>query len=187
MADSQENIWRRRYQDEITQSEKEHHIPTSAAMSGHVISNLFLNILTIRQTRWYASGTARIFMEYHVKEWLLFQRDILGEIDGVLVSENEIIPTTSSQIVEYGKLTEDPSMKYAPGEEQLGALVNNFGWQLLFINRAIELAEKEGKIPLYDALNRLAIWVKHQITEIQLFLGKDPMDGLYQETDDDDE
>lgn len=176
-----------RYDAEAAKSDVDHHIPTAGAMSGHIISNLFQSILKIRQARWFAKGSTRLFLELHAGEWTKFEAEEIDRLDSVLASDDEMIPTTSSQISEYGKLEEDPVRKYAAGEEQLSDLVHDFDWQLIFVGKAIALADKEGKTALSSELSSFRAWAKRQILEAQLFLGNDVMDGLYKEVDDDED
>lgn len=176
-----------RYDAEVAQGDTDHHLPTAGAMTGHIITNLMLDVLKIRQARWFAKGSTRLFLEQHGLEWTKFELDMVEQLDAVLVSDNEMIPTTTAQIAEYGKLEEDPVRKYAPGEEQLTDLVHDFDWQLIFVGKAIALADKEGKTALSSLLSEFRAWAKRQILEAQLFLGNDPTDGLYKEVDDDDD
>ncbi|MCI1935173.1 MAG: DNA-binding protein [Bifidobacteriaceae bacterium] len=178
---------KQRYEREAAQSDKDHHTPTAGAMTGHIISNLFLDILKIRQARWFAKGSARLFLELHAGEWIKFEAGMIHRLDAVLLSDNEMVPTTSAQLNEYGKLEEDPARKYATGEEQLTDLVHDFDWQLIFVTKAVALAQSEGKTALGAALGEFQAWTKRQILEAQLFLGNDPTEGLYQEVDDDDD
>lgn len=176
-----------RYDQEAAQSDKDHHTPTAGAMSGHIIANLFFDILKIRQARLFAKGTTRLFLEQHAGEWIAFETATIEKLDTVLVSDNEMVPTTSAQLGEYGKLTEDPVRKYATGEDQLTDLIHDFDWQLIFVGKAIALADGEGKTALSSLLSDFRLWAKQQILEAQLFLGNDPTDGLYKEVDDDDD
>jgi DNA-binding ferritin-like protein len=176
-----------RYEQEAAQSDKDHHTPTAGAMTGHIVANLFLDILKIRQAHWFAKGNTRLFLELHASEWIKFESEMIARLDDVLASDNEMIPTTTSQINEYGKLEEDPARKYESGAAQLTDLVHDFDWQLIFVGKAIALADSEGKTALSDTLSDFRAWAKRQILEAQLFLGNDPTDGLYKEVDDDDD
>lgn len=175
------------YEQEAAQSDKDHHTPTAGAMTGHIISNLFLDILKIRQAKLFAKGTTRLFLEQHAAQWIAVETEAIERLDSVLVSDNEMVPTTTEQLNEYGKLTEDPVRKYAAGEDQLTDLIHDFDWQLIFVGKAIALADNEGKTALSSVLSDFRFWAKQQILEAQLFLGNDPTDGLYKEVDDDDD
>lgn len=176
-----------RYEQEAVQSDKDHHAPTAGAMTGHIIANLFLDILKIRQARWFAKGATRLFLQLHAAEWIKFESAMIDSLDDVLASDNEIIPTTTAQINEYGKLEEDPARKYEDGAAQLTDLIHDFDWQLIFVGKAIALADSESKTALSSTLSEFRAWAKRQILEAQLFLGNDPTDGLYKEVDDDDD
>ena len=175
------------YEREAEQSDRDHHTPTAGAMTGHIIANLFLDILKIRQARWFAKGVTRLFLDAHAQEWISYESAMIDRLDSVLVSDSEMVPTTTAQLTEYGKLTEDPVRKYNPGADQLTDLIHDFDWQLIFVGKAIALADNEGKTALSSTLSDFREWAKRQILEAQLFLGNDPMDGLYKEVDDDDD
>ena len=176
-----------RYQREVAQSDKDHHTPTAGAMTGHIIANLFLDILKIRQARWFAKGSARLFLTLHAGDWIRYESTMIERLDAVLISDNEMVPTTSGQLKEYGKLEEDPARKYAGGGEQLNDIIHDFDWQMIFVSKATALANNEGKPVLSSTLSEFHAWANRQIMEAQLFLGNDPRDNLYQDEDDDDE
>ena len=48
-----------KYQAELKQSNLDHHQPTAAAMTGHIISNLLIHSLKINQANLFAKGSAR--------------------------------------------------------------------------------------------------------------------------------
>ena len=176
-----------RYAQEEARSQRDHHVPTAGAMSSHVISNLALHILAIRQARWFAKGVARLFLERHARPWISYELRTIARLDELLVGDNEMIPTTAAQLSEYGQLDENPALKYASGQEQLTKLIHDFDWQLLFIGKAIALANKEDKSALSSALSDLRAWSKAQIVDTQLFLGREPTEGLYREVDEDED
>lgn len=83
-------------------------------------------------------------------------------------------------------LEEDGSSKYLAGEQQLFNLVKDFDTQILFITKAITLANDENWPELAANLIDLLAWIKEQIRVSQSFLGHDLKEGLYTEEDDDD-
>ncbi len=176
-----------RYEQEAMKSDKDHHLPTAGAMTGHIIANLFLDMLKIRQARWFATGSTRLFLEIHSREWITYEATMIESLDDALSSDNEMIPTTTAQLSEYGALEENPARKYEDGAAQLADLIHDFDWQLIYVGKAITLAAAEGKTSLGSTLSDLRAWAKHQIREAQLFLGNDATDGLYKEVDDDED
>jgi hypothetical protein len=50
-----------KYQAELKQSDLDHHKPTAAAMTGHIISNLLIHSLKISQASLFVKGVANLF------------------------------------------------------------------------------------------------------------------------------
>lgn len=44
------------YEQELKQSEIDHHTPTAGAMTGHIIANMLIHSLKISQAKLYAQG-----------------------------------------------------------------------------------------------------------------------------------
>lgn len=80
-------------------------------------------------------------------------------------------------------LEENGANKYQSGNEQLFDLVKDFDTQILFITKAIVLANKEDWPELSLNLTNLLSWIKEQIRISQNFLGHDLREGLYTEDD----
>jgi hypothetical protein len=176
-----------RYQAELKQSDIDHHTPTAGAMTGHIIANLFLHSLKIHQASLFATGTAALFLDQKAKQWIRAEEDFLNQLDRLLVSQGESIPTTTGQIAEYTMLEENGADKYRPGQEQLFDLVKDFDTQNLFITKAVKLAQKEEWPELEDLLAHLLAWTHEQIALAQRFLNHCLKEGLYSEEDEDDD
>ncbi|RVU69973.1 MULTISPECIES: DNA-binding protein [Lactobacillus] len=174
------------YQAELKQSDIDHHTPTAEAMVGHIISNLLIHSLKINQAKLFARGQESLFLNQKAAEWQAYEMQEFNQLNQLLFNNGESIPTTTDQFKEYTMLEEDGATKYEAGSEQLFALVKDFDTQILFITKAIALADKEDWPELNHNLVTLLAWIKEQIRLSQNFLGHDLREGLYTEEDDDD-
>ncbi|WP_242360836.1 DNA-binding protein [Limosilactobacillus antri] len=174
-----------KYQAELKQSDLDHHQPTAAAMTGHIISNLLIHSLKISQANLFAKGSASLFLAEKATGWVAYERQEIDQLNHLLVNNGESIPTITTQFREYTMLEENGSSKYLAGEEQLFALVRDFDTQILFITKAIALAKNESWPELSANLISLLVWIKEQIRVTQDFLGHELKEGLYVEDDDD--
>ncbi len=171
-----------KYQAELKQSDLDHHQPTAAAMTGHIISNLLIHSLKINQANLFAS----LFLGEKAAGWIAYERQEFDQLNHLLVNNGESIPIITAQFKEYTMLEEDGSSKYLAGDKQLVALVKDFDTQTLFITKAIALANNESWLELSANLINLMAWIKEQIRVTQDFLGHELKEGLYVEDDDDD-
>lgn len=175
-----------KYEQELKQSDVDHHTPTAGAMTGHIIANLVIHSLKISQAMLFAQGPAVLFLAQKGDKWIDHERAVFDKLNRLLVDNGESIPTTTDQFKEFTMLEEDGATKYDSGDDQLFALVKDFDTQTLFITKAIALAQKEDWPELATVLTNLLAWIKEQIALTQRFLGHDLRDGLYTEDDDDD-
>ena len=175
------------YQQELKQSDIDHHTPTAGAMTGHIIANLLLHSLKISQAKFFAKGLAALYLEQVADSWISYEQAEFDHLNHLLVNNSESIPTTTDQFKEFAMLTENGATKYDDGADQLFALVKDFDTQILFITKAITLANQEEWPELANSLTDLLAWIKEQIASAQHFLGHDVWEGLYTEEDDDDD
>lgn len=173
-----------RYEQELKQSDIDHHIPTAGAMTGHIIANLLIHSLKISQAKLFAQGPAALFLAQTGDKWIEYEQAEFAKLNRLLVNSGESIPTTTDQ--QFTMLEEDGVTKYQQGDDQLFALVKDFDTQTLFITKALALAQKEKWPELANNLTDLLAWIKGQIALTQRFLGHDLRTGLYTEDDDDD-
>ncbi|ERL65497.1 ferritin-like domain-containing protein [Schleiferilactobacillus shenzhenensis] len=177
------------YQAEQKQVDHDHHVPTAGAMSGHIIANNVVLATKIQQMRWTMTGSSRHAdreLLWHMLKDLRRQRDDLIE---ALLDEGENIPTTSAEFSNYTMLKEDGRIKYASADAKLAALVEDLDTSMLFITRAIALADKEEKRPLSDVLTTLLSWYQHALRVLQERLDRPLTAGrpLLEEEDDDED
>lgn len=175
------------YHAELERSDYEHHHPTAGAVIGHITSNLLLHTLKIEQAKLFARGTAVLFFAQKGNAWEDTEFAFIRKLNRELLAEGDLIPTTSKEVLEFGRLEEDGSRKYKDGNEQLFDLVKDFDTQLLYIGKGLALAKQEGHLGQVAALTDLANWMKGEIAFAQNFLGHDLKEGLYVEEDDDDD
>lgn len=169
------------YQAELERSETEHHLPTAGAMIGHITANLFVHSLKIEQAFLFAKGPGALFLAKQGQVWLTKEIDFFQKLNVALAAEGNLVPTTSKELLEFSMLTEDGAFKYACGTEQLFDLIKDFDTQLLFITRALKLAQKEEHYGQIALLQELYAWIKEQIAFGQKFLDHDLRAGLYTE------
>lgn len=175
-----------RYEQELKQSDIDHHTPTAGAMTGHIIANLLIHSLRISQAKLFAQGPAALFLAQYGDQWIGHEQAVFADLNRLLVNNGERIPTTTDQFKQFTMLEEDGANKYDPGADQLFGLVKDFDTQTLFITKAIALAQQASWPELATALSALLTWIKDQIALTQRFLGHDLRAGLYTEEDDDD-
>lgn len=175
-----------RYEQELKQSDIDHHTPTAGAMTGHIIANLLIHSLKISQAKLFAQGPAALFLAQTGDKWIEYEQAEFAKLNRLLVNSGESIPTTTDQYKQFTMLEEDGVTKYQQGDDQLFALVKDFDTQTLFITKALALAQKEKWPELANNLTDLLAWIKGQIALTQRFLSHDLRTGLYTEDDDDD-
>lgn len=174
------------YEQELKQSDIDHHTPTAGAMTGHIIANLLIHSLKVSQAKLFAKGPAALFLAQYGDQWISHEQATFAALNQLLVSNGESIPTITDQFKQFTMLEEDGATKYQPGDDQLFGLTKDFDTQTLFITKAIALANKEDRPELAASLSDLLAWIKAQIALTQRFLGHDLRTGLYTEEDDDD-
>lgn len=62
------------YQEELKQSDIDHHTPTAGAMVGHIISNLLVHSIKINQAQLFAKGEASLFVNKYAPTWLEYEK-----------------------------------------------------------------------------------------------------------------
>lgn len=174
------------YEAEVSQSEKDHHIPTAGAMTGHILANLKIHQEKLAQAVSYAKGSETPFLKEFFSQAIQTEIRLFDELAQVLLDESEVIPTTTEEFNRYSMLEEHGKFKYLSAKEWLVAAVKDFDTQNLFITRAIKLAEKEDKPALQALLVQQLSWNNRKIRELQAFLGHAPREGLEEDDDDDD-
>ncbi|RYL93597.1 ferritin-like domain-containing protein [Sporolactobacillus sp. THM19-2] len=174
------------YEAEVAQTEKDHHIPTAGAMTGHILANLKIHQEKLAQAVYYARGPERPFLKKSFSQAIQTENRLFDGLAQLLLDEDEVIPTTTEEFSRYSMLEEHGKFKYLSAKEWLSSAVKDFDTQNLFITRAIKLAEKEDKPALQAFLVQQLSWNNRQIRELQAYLGHAPREGLEEEEEDDD-
>lgn len=173
-----------KYEAELQRTDFEHHHPTAGAMIGHVVANLTVHSLKIKQAALFANGDTQLFLTQLAQEWYQTEQTFIWNLSQSLRDEEDIIPTTQNEMQAYTGLIEDAALKYQPGSDQLFNLIKDFDTQLLYITKGLTLAQKEQHFGEIKQLEDLYIWIKTQIAQGQLFLGNSIKEGLYVEIED---
>ena len=161
------------YQAERIKSEADHHTPTAAAMISHILANLFIHRVKLRQAEYYLKGSVRGFAEPKLKTMIVEEDQLFDELSRLVLDEGELIPTTLEEFTSYAMIKESGRLKYEAADYILNELVTDLSTQNLFITRGIALAEKEEKFGLAEYLKKLYTWIKHQVLLWQRYLGND--------------
>ncbi|GMA07544.1 DNA starvation/stationary phase protection protein [Tetragenococcus halophilus subsp. flandriensis] len=167
-----------KYQQELIQSEKDHHTPTAGAMIGHILANLHIHQNKLRQVSYYIKGVERSFVQEVFPELISKESRFFDELNYLMLDEDELIPTTTEEFTQYSMLEENGRLKYDTGNDLLMDICKDFSTQLLFITRGVMLSEDENKFGLAEFLKQLYAWIKHQIYSIQSYLGHEVSEGL---------
>lgn len=160
------------YAAEQKQVDHDHHVPTAGAMCGHIIANNVVLATKIQQMRWTLTGAAQAADE---KLLWQFTKDLTRQRDrliSALLDEGENIPTTTTEFTQYTMLKEDPRIKYVTADQMMALVVEDLDTSMMFITRAIALAEQEEKRPLALELTHLLGWYQHSLRQLQDRLGR---------------
>ena len=138
-------------------------------MVGHIIANLLIHSLKISQAKFFTKGNASLFLCQYAPKWIEYEQTEFNKLSQILVNNGESIPTTTDQFKEYTMLEENGATKYEKGNDQLFTLVKDFDTQILFITKAITLAQNENWPELSANLVELLSWIKEQIRHHKTF------------------
>src|SRR5690625_898418 len=106
------------YQQELKQSDIDHHTPTAGAMTGHIIANLLIHSLKISQAKLFAQGPAALFLAQTGDKWIEYEQAEFAKLNRLLVNSGESIPTTTDQYKQFTMLEEGGVTKYQQGDDQ---------------------------------------------------------------------
>jgi DNA-binding ferritin-like protein len=174
------------YAAELKQADIDHHKPTAGAMTGHILSNLFINNVKLHQTSWYLKGLESVQLKALYQELIEQGRTNYDQLAAILLDENELPPSTVDEYVKYSMLEEDAKNKYLSATDLVDITAHDYATQNMFIDRAIVLAQKETRPAMAVFLTNLRGQNNHAIQTLQAILGKQAWDDLV-EIDDEDE
>ncbi|KRO18434.1 ferritin family protein [Lacticaseibacillus saniviri] len=172
------------YQAEQKQVDTDHHTPTAGAMTGHILSNLHIQQNKLNQARFALKGDAKVFADGEITAMYHRERALFDELNQLMLDEGETIPTTTQEFLDYTFLSEQGQLKFESTATILFEIVKDCDAQLMFVTRGIALADKESKFALAAFLRQLDGWLKHQMRQIQAYLGHSVREGLDEEDDD---
>lgn len=172
------------HQAEMAQEEKEHdhHNPTAAAMTNHIISNQAILHVKLHQYHWYVKGPN--FFSLHEKLENLYDENA-KYYDGIaerLIASGAKPASTTEEYTKYGLVSESPKHKYLSAEEMVKNLVEDYRITRDLTLRTIRLSQKEEDDVLEDTMIGYKNYLDKTIWMLQAFLGKSALEG-----EDDDE
>ncbi|WP_125702142.1 ferritin-like domain-containing protein [Lacticaseibacillus daqingensis] len=176
-----------KYQAEIKQADVDHHKPTAGAMTGHILSNLWVLDVKLHQALWFVHGPQSYALQQAYTDLIALNRSQIDELGGLLLDENELPPATTAEVAAYAKIAEDPRLKYADADAVVAATAQDLTTANLFIDRAIKLAERESRPAMAAFLTQLRASNNTQTRKLQAFLGKTAWEDLVEVDDDEDD
>lgn len=163
------------YQAELIKVKESHHTPTAGAMTSHVLANLMIHATKLFQAYYSIKGSS---INGKLKELAQKEQAMAERLNELLLAEGEVIPTTTEKFKQYTMLEESGEFKYLPTADILTAQVADFNTELLFITRAIKLAEKADYFGLSEYLKEVYTNIKEAILYLQTYLGHEVTFGL---------
>jgi starvation-inducible DNA-binding protein len=167
------------HQVEIVQEEKEHdhHNPTAAAMTNHIISNQAFLHVKLHQYHWYVKGPH--FFTLHAKFEELYDENskYYDEIAERLIASGAKPASTTEEYAKYSLVAESPKDKYLSGEEMVEKLVDDYRITRDLTKRTVLLAQKEEDHVLEDTMVGYKNYLDKTIWMLQAFLGKSALEG----------
>ncbi|WP_035051243.1 Dps family protein [Carnobacterium pleistocenium] len=165
------------HQVEMTQEKHDHHNPTAAAMTNHIISNQAFLHVKLHQYHWYVKGPH--FFTLHAKFEELYDENskYYDEIAERLIASGDKPASTNEEYTKYSLVAESPKDKYLSGEEMVEKLVDDYRMTRDLTMRTILLAQKEGDNGLEDVMIGYKKYLDKTIWMLQAFLGKSALEG----------
>lgn len=164
---------------ELAQDEKEHdhHNPTAAAMTNHIIANQGMLHIKLHQYHWYVKGPS--FFSLHEKFEELYN-DNEGYFDKMgerLIASGSKPFSTAEQFGQYSFILESAADKYLSAEEMVEHLADDYRTTRDVTGKTIILAQKEKDAVLEDLLINYKSYLDKTIWMLQAFLGKSALEG----------
>lgn len=175
------------YAAEVKQADLDHHKPTAGAMTGHILTNMWQLEVKLHHVAWFAKGPDALALAPLLKDAIAQNRQDIDELGALLLDENQLPPATLAEISAYGKLEEDPKLKYQPVATMVATLAKDLTFADMFIDRAIKLAERENRPAMAAWLTALRGRYNHLVQQLQAFIGKTAWEDLVEEDDDEDD
>lgn len=168
---------------EIAQNEREHdhHNPTAAAMTNHIIANQGILNVKLHQYHWYVKGPN--FFSLHEKFEELYNENskYYDEIAERLIASGAKPASTTEEYMKYSLVSESAQDKYMSAEKMVGNLVDDFRITRDLAIRTIRLAQNEKDDVLEDMMINYKNYLDKTIWMLQAFLNKSALKGEEEE------
>lgn len=176
---SEEHINEELLKEEMEQEEKEHdhHNPTAAAMTNHIIASQGILNTKLHQYHWFVKGPHFFTLHEQFEELYTDNAKYFDEIAERLMASGAKPASTTEQYLQYSLVQEDAAGKYLSGEEMVGNIVDDYRTVRDIAGRAITLVQKEKDAVLEDLLIDYKGYLDKTIWMLQAFLGKDALEG----------
>lgn len=157
---------------EQDQVEHDHHHPTAAAMTNHVVANLAILWTKLHQYHWYVKDSE--FLTLHEKFEQLYREaaNWYDKIAETLLAIDAKPFSTTEQNMKYTFLEESAANKYLPAHDMVANIVDDFRMTRDVVQRAIKLAQEQDQPVLEDVLIDFNGYLEKEIWMLQAFLGK---------------
>lgn len=145
----------------------------AAAILDHVLGNIHTLHVKLHQFHWYVKGPHFQTLHEKFEELYNANEDWFDQIAERLLASGHKPASTTEEFVEYSLLKENAADKYLSDNEMVEAVVEDFRSNRGLVERAIDLAAKEGDDPLEDLLIEYKDHIDTSIWMLQAFLGKE--------------
>ncbi|MEG0268521.1 MAG: DNA starvation/stationary phase protection protein [Carnobacterium sp.] len=164
---------------ELAQDEKEHdhHNPTAAAMTNHIIANLGMLHIKLHQYHWYVKGPTFFSLHEKFEELYKENESYFDEIGERLVASGAKPFSTAEQFVQYSFIPESAADKYLSAEKMVKNLVDDYRTTRDVTGKAIVLAQNEKDVVLEDLLINYKSYLDKTIWMLQAYLGNTALEG----------
>lgn len=175
------------YQTEQTQANYDHHHPTAAAMTDHIIANLVMESLKIRQFGWYITGENVLADQKFLSNIHTVAEQQIDSLGQAVLAEGGKPASALAELSEYAMVETHGEDKYLAVQAMFEQLVADVQTQLMFIDRGVKLAQRDEQ-PL---LEHTLVTVQRQLIstrqQLQARLGRWGLAGLVGDEDEDDD
>ncbi|WP_080145799.1 Dps family protein [Marinilactibacillus piezotolerans] len=164
---------------ERIQNEKEHdhHHPTAAAMTNHIISNQAVLHVKLHQYHWYIKGPHFFALHEILEELYNDNNRYYDDIAEQLIASGAKPASTMEEYLKYSLVAESAEDKYLPAEKMIENLVADFRITRDLAGRTIHLAQNEENSVLEDLIIEYKGYLDKTIWMLQAFLNKSALEG----------
>ena len=157
--------------------EHDHHNPTAAAMTNHIIANQGILQIKLHQYHWYVKGPNFFTLHEKFEELYTENTQYYDKIAERLIASGAKPFSTAEQYIQYSFVQEAASGKYLSAEEMVENLADDYRTTRDVAGRAIMLTQNENDTVLEDLLIDYKGYLDKTIWMLQAFLGKNALEG----------